>query len=102
MSDSTQLDVQILGREFRVACRPEEKAELLAAVGYLDAKMRDIRDNSKTNNTERVAVMAALNIAHELLKSRSGNAFDSDDIRRRIVAMQVAIDQAMVEQDELF
>jgi cell division protein ZapA len=105
MSDTTQLEVQILGREFRVSCPPEEKAELLAAVGYLDAKMREIRDSSKTNNTERVAVMAALNIAHELLKGRSGvggNVFDSDDIKRRIVAMQVAIDQTMVEQDELF
>jgi cell division protein ZapA len=102
VSEATQLAVQIMGREYKVACKPEEKAELLAAVAYLDAKMREIRDTSKNNNVERVAVMSALNIAHEFLKSRGENRFDSDDIKRRIVSMQVAIDQAMVEQDELF
>lgn len=102
MSETIRLDVRILGRDYRVACRPEEKSELLAAVGYLDAKMREIRESSKSGNIEHVAVMAALNIAHELLNARSKAGFDSDDIRRRIVAMRVAIDQMMVAQDELF
>jgi len=64
--------------------------------------MCDVRESAKTSNIDKIAVMAALNMAHELLRAKSEIGFDSDDIRRRIVAMQVAIDQVMVEQDELF
>ena len=97
MNEPIQLEVTLLGREYKIACRPEEKAELLAAVGYLDGKMREIRDTSKVTGAEKIAVMAGLNIAHELLKVNSAGGFDSEDIRRRMIAMQVAIDQAMAE-----
>ena len=102
---SLTLDVSILGREYRVACRESERAELLQAVQFLDRRMREIRDSGKISGTERIAVMAALNIAHELLRSKSGAAtsgFDSTAIQRRISAMQLAIDRAMAEQDKLF
>jgi len=102
MSESIQLEVVILGRQYKIACRPEEQAELLAAVGYLDSKMREIRDGPKSPGVEKVSVMAGLNIAHELLRARNAANFDSEDIRRRIVDMQVAIEQAMVQQDQLF
>jgi cell division protein ZapA len=102
MSEPVQLDVVILGRQYKVTCRPEEQTELLAAVGYLDGKMREIRDTTKAPGIERISVMAGLNIAHELLRARSSSSFDSEDFRRRIVAMQVAVDQAMVQQDQLF
>ena len=65
---SNALDVQILDREFRVACPDDEKAELLEAVGYLDKKMREIRDAGKVASTERIAIMAALNIATSYLQ----------------------------------
>jgi len=99
------LDVSILGREYRVACKESEREELLRAVQFLDRRMREIRDSGKISGTERIAVMAALNIAHELLRSKSGAAtsgFDSTAIQRRISAMQLAIDRAMAEQDKLF
>jgi cell division protein ZapA len=99
MSDAIQLEVTLLGREYRIACHPEEKAELLAAVAHLDGKMREIRDASKITGAEKIAVMAGLNIAHELLRARGAGGFDSEDIRRRMIAMQVAIDQAIAEQN---
>src|SRR5687768_16012913 len=68
--ETMSLDVSIMGREYRVACKPNEKQELLDAVAYVDRQMRMIRDTGKQNNAERVAVMAALNIAHDLLKVR--------------------------------
>jgi len=105
---SITLDVSILGREYRVACRESERAELLQAVQFIDRRMREIRDSGKISGTERIAVMAGLNIAHELLRSKSGNGslpaagFDTAGIQRRISAMQSAIDRAMAEQDKLF
>ena len=103
---STMLDISILGREYRVACKESERDDLMRAVQYLDSRMREIRDAGKIAGTERIAVMAALNITHELLGSKAlsgpANGFDSAGIQRRISAMQSAIDRAMAEQDKLF
>ena len=99
---SNTLDVTILDREFRVACPNEERAELLDAVAYLDKNMREIRDAGKITSIERIAIMAALNIAHELLTMRLGNGFDMSDFKRRMESMQVAIDTVLADQDELF
>ncbi|HEX4522570.1 MAG TPA: cell division protein ZapA [Casimicrobiaceae bacterium] len=106
---ATTLDVSILGREYRVGCKQSERDELLLAVQLLDRRMREIRDSGKIAGTERIAVMAALNIAHELLQAKAGHAgpastasFDSAGVRRRISAMQSAIDRAMADQDKLF
>jgi len=103
---SLTLDVTILGRGYRVACKESERDELLQAVQFLDRRMREIRDSAKVAGSERIAVMAALNIAHELLRSKSTapatSGFDSTAIQRRISAMQTAIDRAMAEQEKLF
>jgi cell division protein ZapA len=103
------LDVSILGREYRVACKESEKDELMQAVQFIDRRMREIRDTGKIAGTERIAVMAGLNIAHELLRSKNGAAagskasgFDTAGIQRRISAMQSAIDRAMADQEKLF
>ena len=99
---SNTLDVTILDREFRVACPNEERAELLDAVAYLDKNMREIRDAGKITSIERIAIMAALNIAHELLTMRLGNGFDMSDFKRRMESMQAAIDTVLADQDEMF
>ena len=96
------LDVTIMGREFRVACPEDEQRELLASVEYLDRKMREIRDSGKVIGIERIAIMAALNIAHELLTTRVGAGFDVAEFKRRMQNMQDQLDRAMAEQDELF
>jgi len=110
---SIMLDVTILGREYRVACKESEREELQQAVQFLDRRMREIRDSGKVAGTERIAVMAALNIAHDLLRGKPGApaaaeagsaavAFDSASLQRRISAMQTAIDRAMADQEKLF
>ena len=100
--ESTSIDVSIMGREYRVACKPQERQELLDAVAYVDRQMRSIRDAGKQNNAERVAVMAALNIAHELLRVRVAGNVDLGGLRRRIQEMQSTIDAALAEQEKLF
>ena len=96
------LSVTILDREFRVVCSEAERPELLDAVAYLDKKMREIRDSGKVVGSERVAIMAALNITHELLTTRNRGGFDMEEFKRRIDHMQAALDAVMPEQDKLF
>lgn len=96
------LDIKILDRELRVACPEEERGELLDAVAYLDRKMREIRDAGKIASIERIAIMAALNITHELLSVKVGKGVDLADLKRRMSAMETAIDTALAEQDTLF
>ncbi len=96
------MDIKILDRELRVACRDEERGELLDAVAYLDKRMREIRDAGKIASVERIALMAALNITHELLGMKLGRGFDLADFKRRMDVMQAAIDAALAEQDTLF
>ena len=95
------IDVTILGRQFRVACTDDEKQALLKAVGYLDGKMREIRDSGKVIGVERVAIMAALNMAHELLSVRV-DGVDLGEVRRRMSDMRTMIDDVLSAQDELF
>ena len=59
-----------MGRTYKVACADDERERLLAAVAYLDRKMTEIKSAGQVASAERIAVMAALNIAHELLSSR--------------------------------
>lgn len=96
------LDIKLLDRELRVACPEEERGELLDAVAYLDKKMREIRDSGKIASVERIALMAALNITHELLTTKVGRGFDVADFKRRMDSMQAAIDSALAEQESLF
>ena len=96
-----QLDIKLLGREYRVGCKPEEKEGLLAAVTFLDGKMRDLAD--KTNSAgERLAVMTALNIAHEFLQFQRAGGFDIPTLKRRIERINSRLDGALAEQETLF
>jgi len=96
------VEVSILGRSFRIACAPDEEAQVRAAVDYLDAKMREIRDTGKVVGNERIAIMAALNITHELLTLRLADGFDMGSFKRRMRHMTASIDEAMSAQDQLF
>lgn len=59
--------VNILGKEFQIACSPEERADLYASATLLDERMRAVRDAGRVVGVERIAVMVALNLAHEML-----------------------------------
>jgi cell division protein ZapA len=98
------LTLNLLGREFRVACPEGEEQQLLASAELLNRKLREVRDTGKVIGNERIAVMAALNIAHELMSNRpSAPGFDAAAFRRRIVAMQETLDSALAaDQEKLF
>ena len=103
MSNNTKtLEIKLLDRELRVACPEDERGELLEAVAYLDKRMREIRDAGKIASVERIALMAALNITHELLGMKVGRGIDLADFKRRMNSMEAAIDEALADQDSLF
>jgi len=99
--------INVMGREFRVAAPEGEEKQLVASVDYLNRKMREIKDTGKVVGNERIAVMAALNIAHEFLSSKAGKAvapssFDEAAVKRRIEAFENIIEKALSDQDKLF
>ncbi len=99
--EANTLDIVLMGREYRVACTPDEREALQSAVALVDEKMREIGAQTKSTG-ERLAVMTALNLAHELLSIRLPGGFDMLEFRRRIGAMQARLDEAMASQEQLF
>jgi cell division protein ZapA len=74
MSDSKKpIKVFLLGKEYPIVCQQDEEHELLIAARFLDDKMREVRDTGRVFGAERIAVMAALNIAHELIQTQHQN-----------------------------
>jgi cell division protein ZapA len=91
MSKAEPVSIRILDREYTVGCEPEERDSLQAAARLLDAKMREIRGGNRVAALDRVAVLAALNLAHELQLLRDEGARQQremartlDDVNRRL------------------
>jgi cell division protein ZapA len=97
-STASGVNISILGKEFMVACPDDERAALLEAARMLDGKMRAIQDSGKVIGTERCAVMAALNMANELLEIRTRQAHVSPDMAERLQFLQGKIDNALRDE----
>ena len=96
------LDVTIMGRTYKVACKDEERDDLLLAVSLLDGKMNEIKATGKVASAERIAVMAALNIANDLVGSKGTSpGVDLGAYRRRISSMQATLDEVLDPQEKL-
>ena len=103
MADAAKtVEVSLLGRTYRVACDDGEREALMQAVAYLDGKMNEIRKSGKVMGAERIAVMAALTVAHELLSVKLGAGFDLGQAKRRISAIESQLDSAIAKQEKLF
>lgn len=107
MKSTNTLEIKLQGKDYRVACAPEEREALLAAASFLDAKMNEIAKITKSTG-ERLAVMVALNISHELLALRQSPdkaaTVDAEVARRRIKSIEAQLDAVLAEQkqDALF
>lgn len=103
MTVHSTLDIKLLGKEYRVSCAPEERESLEAAVRFLSDKMDDIAEKTRSTG-ERLAVMVALNLAHELLAQAGGSppadAVDGAESRRRIAAIEARLDAVLAEQTQ--
>lgn len=100
-TNKNTLDITLLGREYSVACPPQEREALQAAVEYLDAQLRATGEKTRSSG-ERLIVMTALNMAHELLTMKLPGGFDLNEFRRRIGCMETRLDEALATQEQLF
>jgi cell division protein ZapA len=94
--ESVPVTVKILEKEYRIACPKNEKEELLASVEYLKQRMSEIRNSGKVVGAERVAVLAALNIAHELLRIQ----YKSDGLRGRMRGLNERV-ASVIDEDQV-
>jgi len=95
------ITIRILEKEYQVSCPAEEKANLLASVELLNKKMREIRDSGKVIGLDRIAIMAALNLANELLKRSGDERQLKDNIVPRVRAMSERLDAALKPDQRL-
>ena len=90
-----RVTIRILEKEYHVACPAAEQADLLASADMLNRKMREIRDSGKVVGLDRVAVMAALNLANDLLKTKGEDEELKNIVGLRIKAMCERLDSAL-------
>lgn len=110
MSTAHHLDVILFGREYRLACPPEQQPALEAAVNLVNRKMQEVANKGRQVSTERAAIMAALTLAHDLLESGKSAAtvpqpaeVDTQDTRRKVERMVQRADAAIeTHQTALF
>jgi len=95
---SEPVKVNILDRDFMVAAPPEQQADLHESARQLDARMREIRDGGRVVGTDRIAIMAALNLMHELLEARSQSRDDAA-LSDRLQALETRIGAYLDEVD---
>jgi cell division protein ZapA len=96
-----RVSVRILEKEYQVACLPEERSELLDSAEDLNARMREIRDSGNIVGLDRIAVMAALNLAHELLKVRGRGATIDADVGQRVRQLRERVETALNRGQQL-
>ncbi|MEO6688343.1 MAG: cell division protein ZapA [Dokdonella sp.] len=95
MSASEPVAINILDREVLIACTPEERPSLLEAARYLDAKMREMRNNARSATLDRIAILAALNISHELLGERRRESTDDARLAEKLQALNATLERAL-------
>lgn len=106
MATGNSLDIRIQGKDYRVSCPPEEREALEAAVRLLDGRMEEVAGKTRSHG-EKLAVMVALNLAHDLLAAQGGSPVaqvDAEASRRRIKNIEAKLDKALAEkkQEDLF
>lgn len=95
-----RVSVRILEKEYQVACLPEERAELLDSAEQLNARMREIRDSGNIVGLDRIAVLAALNLSHELLKMR-GQTQVSSELGQKVRQLRERVEGALARGQQL-
>ena len=101
MSSPLPINISILDKEYKIACPSGEQSALLASAEYLDSKMREIRDGGNVIGSERIAVITALNIAHELLNSNQLGENLSETLPPRLKSLESKINEALQKARQL-
>ena len=95
------VSVSILGKDYRIACEPGTEEELVSAARFLDTRMREVRGSGKVIGTDRIAVMVALNLAHELLTEKTEQDSAASSANKRIRSLRERIEIALNDSTQL-
>lgn len=101
MTSTVPVIIHILDKEYRIACPEDERDALLASVAYLNRKVKEIRDSGRVVGADRIAVMAALNITHELLQQSSRKDERTQSVTARIRVLQDKLDSALGKGNQM-
>ena len=96
-----QVHVKILEKEFQLGCSPEERGYLLDSVELLNSKMREIRDSGKVSGIEKIAILAALNLANELIQSRGKGQALEVNAMKQVQAIREHVESALQSSQQL-
>ena len=99
MSDTSMqpVAVKILGKDYRIACAENEQETLIHSAQELDEQMKEIRDSGKVTGTDRIAVLAALNLAHELNQAQAQVKPETNSSNSNRIAIQLAHLRSKIE-----
>ncbi|MCB1568099.1 MAG: cell division protein ZapA [Xanthomonadales bacterium] len=92
---SEPVNLRIADRDYTVGCEPHERDELLEAARLLDTRMRDTRNGNRSASADRVAVLVALNLAHELLQLRRGEGQEQREISTTLDSLSRKLDRLL-------
>jgi cell division protein ZapA len=99
--EPTRVTVRILEKEYFVACPPDERDDLLDSAAYLNRQMKEIRDSGKIVGADRIAVMAALNMANELLRLRERESGSQLEFGNRLKVLRERVESALEKGQQL-
>ena len=100
-ADQVPVTVTILDKEYRIACPEDEQVALATSASYLDTRMKEIRDSGKVVGVDRIAVMAALNLTHELLTQRTERENFNHTVATRLRYLQERVNKALEEGQQV-
>ncbi len=99
--EPARVSVRIMEKEYVVACPYEERSALLDAAEFLNGRMRDVRDSGKVVGHDRIAVITALNLAHEFLKGRDRESKLDSGVGQRVRALRERVEGALEKGQQL-
>lgn len=96
-----RVSVRILEKEYQVACPVDERADLLDSAELLNARMREVRDSGKVVGLDRIAVIAALNMANELIRLRNRDVHLESEVGSRLRILRERVESALEKGQQL-
>ena len=99
--EPARVSVRIMEKEYVVACPYDERSALLDAAEFLNARMREIRESGKVVGLDRIAVMAALNLAHEFLKGKDRESKLDNGVGQRVRSLRERVESALEKGQQL-
>ena len=99
--NQARVSIRILEKEYHISCPMEERSDLLDSAEYLNSKMREIRDSGKVVGLDRIAVIAALNLANELIRSRKRDGHLESDVGGRLRILRERVESALEKGRQL-